>query len=63
MIKCDDGMIWIEKGERFPFKCPECGNYIEWHPMPTVKCEACGCMGTPVEFSNVHYVIEEPTVN
>jgi hypothetical protein len=53
----DDGTVMIEKGERFPFKCPVCGKLIAWQDPEAVSEIVCSCghQGTPEEFSEVEY--------
>lgn len=52
----DDGGIYLEKGEPFPWKCPECGKYIEYHKgVAEIVCGGCGLQGTPEDFSEVCY--------
>lgn len=59
MIQNSDGTFYLQKGERFPFKCPECNCYIEYTEkllIPNViKCLNCLYEGDVEEFSEVKY--------
>ena len=53
----DDGSVYIEKGESFPFKCPACGKFIPFEAAAVEVICACGFHGDVKEFSEVEYKI------
>ena len=59
MIVLDDGSVYLDKGETFPFKCPECGDYTPYvDNIAHIVCNKCGLIGTPEDFSDVRYNLE-----
>lgn len=50
-----DGSVYVEKGERFPLKCPACGSYIPFRDTVAVTCEKCGHEDAHEEFCDVEY--------
>jgi hypothetical protein len=50
----DDGTLYLEKGEPFPFKCPECGTLNPYVAnIARIVCDSCGLIGTPEDFSDL----------
>lgn len=63
MIKLPGGSVWLDAGERCPFQCPHCKDFIEWKDVKEIKCEACGHFGTVDQFSMVGFEYARPTVH
>jgi uncharacterized Zn finger protein (UPF0148 family) len=54
----EGGSIYIEKGELFPLKCPECGIHLPFRKQESVVCGMCHHRGCIEDFSNVTYEME-----
>ena len=61
MIDLGDGNFYLEKGERFPYKCPQCGKLIAYFrtELP-VTCSDCGHTGSAEDFGDAEYEIRRP---
>lgn len=47
-----DGRVYLSRGERFPFQCPQCGHIMEYRDSKgLIACEKCDCQGTAEDFS------------
>jgi hypothetical protein len=55
MIILEDGTFYLEKGDKFPLKCPKCGVYIPYSDDIAIFCRTCGHRDCHEEFSNVSY--------
>lgn len=59
----EDGRLYLEAGDKFPFMCPECDTYIPSDEAPEViMCPGCQKKGTVSEFSEVRFFLEAKEV-
>lgn len=47
-----DGRIYVARGERFPFVCPQCEHIMPWYPgTDLITCEKCDCHAPREDFN------------
>jgi Zn finger protein HypA/HybF involved in hydrogenase expression len=56
-IECEpDGTVSLSKGDRFPFRCPECSSLFPFSEAAIVVCPKCRTSGDPEEFWTSSYI-------
>ena len=61
MIDLGDGHFYLEKGEKFPYKCPKCGKLIAWFQTNLeITCAECGHRGTHEDFGDIEFKLRRP---
>lgn len=60
MKTLEDGSIYLEKGERVPYKCPRCRRVIPFFETTDVIRCRCGFEGEVEDFSETEYRIQKP---
>lgn len=55
-----DGSVYLDKGDKIPFRCPECGVLFPFAEATIVTCPKCGVVGAPNDFSNVEFEYHPP---